>query len=80
MLLSLHTKKKQQHLKFLTNLDEYHFRPSLSPSAQKPQNMTFLENLIPLLFKSDDNLTLCKKSENFSEQFWRKTPDKQTNR
>ena len=31
------------------------------------------------LFKLDDTLTACKKSENFYERFLRKTTDKETN-
>ena len=43
------------------------------------QNKIFSRNMMLALFKLGNTQTSSKKTKNFYEWFWRKTPNKQTN-
>ena len=76
--------KKSENSKFwfFIKLEKPHFRPILSTFGLKSAEKNFFSknSSSNFLFKLDDTLTLCKKSENSNKRFWRKTRDKQANR
>ena len=47
----------------------------LCPFDQALKNILFLNDSAQPRFKWDDKLILCKKSENFHEQFWKKNSE-----
>ena len=71
--------KKITH-QFFIKLEKPYLEPNLEPLGQTPKQFFFLRNSTPPLFNLDDNLISCKKSENFNNQFRRKTLGKRTNR
>ena len=66
---------------FFIKLEKLLFGTIFDHSGLKTPELNFFpKKLATSLFQLDDTLMSCKKSENFNEQFWRKTLDKQTNR
>lgn len=68
-LLELHLQNSSIFHKTLKNLFE----------AFSSTKYFFKKGLAPSFLRLDDTLTLCRKSEHFYKQFWRKILDKQTN-
>ena len=79
MLHKLHPKsQKISHVNFFKKLNVLISGPFCIHFNPKTREF-FSKNLALLLFKLDDNVTLCKKSENFHEHFSIWTPDQSTN-